>query len=336
VSSEIQKWADQAMFRSESMVEAKPKVYLLDMTQDPLGEIAACAKMYKGEVVTNRSQVTDEERLSYFADGHKTVLGAPFEAVNFHFLFEGVTRAFTHQLVRQRTATYFQESMRFAVVEDSFATRVGLPPSLDKTLPDKEFEEAMLSMGVDPETNSSREQRWRNRWDAAMRVVEEAYVQNVNDGQPAEDARGMMPTNILTRVHYITNYRNLMQHAGNRLCTQAQFEWRYVFNEIVNAIKNARVYLPGAGEAGGFSMDVYMREQLAQGFAPVCYQTGKCGFKASFDRACTIRSRVDANAAVGRPSSKWHLPLETISGVQEGCGPINPAEWALDDAAARS
>lgn len=343
MGSEVQRWADAAMFRSEEMLATKPKVFLLDMTQDPLGEIAACAKMYKGEVVTHRSQITDTERLQFFKDGTKTVLGAPFEAVNFHFLFEGVTRAFTHQLVRQRTATYFQESMRFAVV-DEIASRTGLPPSLEGTKPALEFYAECELAGVDPEINASQAQKWRNRWDEAMLTVESAYSANVNEGMPAEDARGMAPTNILTRVHYITNLRNLIGHAGMRLCTQAQFEWRYVFNEIIGAINSARVYLPGAGEAGGFSMDVYMREALAGLFKPVCYQNGKCGFEASFDRSCTIRERVQANAAVGRPSSEWHEgkllddpdDFRADGSLPHRLLPIYTSEWAMDPTAARS
>lgn len=334
MTKDVQRWADAAMFTSEPMQTQKPKVYLLDMTQDPLGEIAACAKMYKGEVVTHRSQVTDEERLQYFQDGTKTVLGAPFEAVNFHFLFEGVTRAFTHQLVRQRTAVYFQESMRFAVVQDHFADRVGLPPSLDGTHSWEDDE----GMAAEAEEGGlwhepTQAQQWRNRWDEATKAVEDAYSAMVRDGMPAEDARGLLPTNIMTRVHYITNLRNLIQHAGNRLCTQAQFEWRYVFNEIIGAIKHARVQIM---RSNGRHSDeaVYMREHLAKLFAPVCYQQGKCGFKASFDRACTIRDRVDMNAEIGRPSSEWHKSTVGL-GYPINIAPIYPAEWALDPTAAR-
>ncbi len=132
--AEIVRWADRAMFKAEPIPEGGPKVWLLWCTPDPLGAIAAACKMYKGEVVRDLSTVTDAERLEYFEQVQKTKLKAPFEFVKFHFLIEGVTRAFTHQMVRQRTAVYAQESLRFAVVggEDT-PLPVGLPPSLSGT-----------------------------------------------------------------------------------------------------------------------------------------------------------------------------------------------------------
>lgn len=345
MSSEIQKWADQAMFSAEPMIDQKPTVKLIWMTPDPLGAIASCAKMYKGEVIRDLSEVTDEERVQYFEDGTKTVLGAPFEDVQFHFLIEGVTRAFTHQLVRQRTATYFQESMRFAVIEEQFSDRVGLPPSLEGTTGGHEY-----TGGMEYDYLPLAEKQ-RVIWDGAVAAVERAYKELVNTGMPAEDARGLLPTNILTRVHYRTNLRDLLGHAGLRLCTQAQFEWRYVFNAIVGAIKTAETVIPTRAYTGNgrYVSDseriaVHMRERLAGLFKPVCYQTGKCGFQASFDRACTIRERVNAFAENGVPSSEWHegrllddpddLPREQKH--PRRLLPIYPAEWALDPSAARS
>lgn len=88
------------------MVDAAdgPKVYLLSMTPDPLGSIAAVCKMYKGEVVRSLSDVTDAERIEYFDVVKRTKLKASFEFVKFHFMIEGVTRSFTDQMVSQRTA----------------------------------------------------------------------------------------------------------------------------------------------------------------------------------------------------------------------------------------
>jgi hypothetical protein len=79
---------------------------------------------------------------------------------------------------------------------------------------------------------------------------------------------------------------------------------------------------------------------------PVCYQQGKCGFMAQFDRGCTIRERVEANAKFGRPSSEWHLPLHGMvshEGVDGFVGKergviveaIKPEEWLADPTAAR-
>ena len=322
-STEVTRWADEAMFKAAPIDASEgPKVYLLWMTPDPLGAIAAVCKMYKGEVVRDLSTVTDEERLHYIAEMQKTKLKAPLEFVKFHFLIEGVTRSFTHQMVRQRTAVYAQESLRFAVKEDM---PVGLPPSLAGT------DDVAIHYGG-PHTNK---ERMRNVWDAETQNIREAYLQLIDMGMPAEDARGLLPHNVLTRLHYSTDLRALLDHAGNRLCTQAQFEWRLVFAKIIEAIRNAdpdgpiKPKLPQG--------NVRLADKLLDAFKPVCYQTGKCEFKANFDRACSIRERVDAFERNGIPSSQWEQgmncdPHDDMLPVIE---PIKPGEWLLDPGAAR-
>ncbi len=343
--SEVSKWADSAMFHSEKHEAAGPRVYLLSMTSDPLGAVAACAKMYKGEVVRSLAEVTDDERRYYLNEMRKTKLKMPLEAVQLHFMLDGVTRAFTHQLVRQRTAAYAQESMRFAVVED-LEQAVALPPSIGALAPD------------DPK---------RRIWENTVLRIEDGYTNLVNAGIPAEDARGLLPTNVTTRVHYITNLRGLLDHAGNRLCTQAQFEWRVVFAEIASAIRsyhhmshiidefNAVDYEDAASYLDSHYDDCYgwQQDAIADLLRPVCYQTGSCAFHADFDRKCKIRNRVDANADIGRSSDEWHLELDRVEGnpIVSGVGPqsvvrdergqpvfigaIDVLEWLADPGAAR-
>lgn len=303
---QITRWADEAMFEAEPMPfnvnEIGPRVHLLHMSSDPLGQIAAFAMMYEGKVARSLSGITDEQRRHYFAQVAKTHLKAPFEAVHFHFMVEGVTRSFTHQMVRQRTAVFAQESLRFAV-KDGIDEEVALPPAL-RSLKDD-----------DP-----RVVLWRK----AVNGVEDVYHALVDAGVPAEDARGLLPHNITTRLNYATNLRNLQDHAGMRLCTQAQFEWRAVWVRIVEAIRN---YGNGTGQE-------WQYELLANLFRPVCYLTGKCEFKADFDRKCKIRDRVDLNHDIGRDSSLWHTDnLDSMGSLTVEA--INPAEWLTDPSAAR-
>lgn len=314
MSGELQKWADPAMFRAAPMQVKRtedggivPQVHLLWMTPDPLGAIAAMCRMYEGKPTYNLRDLTDEEREHYFAQVQKTHLRAPLEAVKLHFFIEGVTRSFTHQMVRQRTAVYAQESLRFAVKDDPWHETTSLPPSLAETAP--------------PSHASWRPtdaQRMRNIWDNAVAEAEYAYNRLVELGMPAEDARGLMPHAITTRLHYVTDLRNLVEHAGNRLCTQAQFEWRIVFLSIMQAIKQY-----DAGDDGAFGWQ-WQYAMIADSplFRPVCYQLSRCPFQASFDRACTIRDRVETFAAHGVPSSQWHETIKT-------------EEWLLDPTAAR-
>jgi flavin-dependent thymidylate synthase len=284
------RWADAAMYKAEPMEQGasgsvEPKVYLLSMTPDPLGVIAAGTLMYEGVVIRDLAEVTDEQRVDKYQQIMRTHLKAPFELVDLHFMIEGVTRAFTHQMVRQRTAVFMQESLRFAVKEDA-AEAVALPPSLS---------------GVEPGTpglHYSNEQQMLSTWDDTIMSTSAAYQRLVDMGMPAEDARGLLPHSITTRLHYKTNLRNLLEHAGNRLCTQAQFEWRLVWLQIVHAIANYRT---------GLYAQEWQQEELASIFKPVCYLTGKCEFRADFDRACTwhpeqrVGQRCGANNAGGPP-----------------------------------
>jgi hypothetical protein len=81
---------------------------------------------------------------------------------------------------------------------------------------------------------------------------------------------------------------------------------------------------------------------ISELFRPVCYYTGNCQFLAEFDRKCSIRDRVMANAKIGRPSSEWDkeaLVREPSDWNPDNepvfIGAIHPAEWLADAGAAR-
>jgi flavin-dependent thymidylate synthase len=303
--SELIRKGDKAQYEAEPHTGSPdagvlPKVTLISMNPDPLGSIAAMAAIYKGQVVRSLMDVNDDQRMQAFIDVQKTHLRAPLEAVKMHFLFEGVDRAFTHQHVRQRTAVYAQESMRFAVLGDLLDATT-LPPSLAGTKRDD-------GLMASPRTEV---QRMRKVWDDTLRSIDQAYHRLVRDGMPAEEARGLLPHCTATRIHYITDLRNLVDHAGNRLCTQAQFHWRLVFAGVVRAIKDYPIYYSGIKSTDFWQFTTIADSEL---FRPVCYQVGHCPFEASFDRPCTIRDRVQLGL--------WKE--------------INPAEWLLDPSAARS
>jgi flavin-dependent thymidylate synthase len=321
-------WADEAMYASEPLTADGVRVHLLQGTPDPLGSVVAFSAMYTGKVIRSKSEVTDEDRRYHLAEMQKTKLKAPLEAVNLHFMVEGVTRSFTHQMVRQRTAVYAQESLRFAVVEDEFTDRVALPPSLTAR---------RRRLGI----YGSKPEQMLEIWEGALVSVGEAYSALVNMGMPAEDARGLLPHNITTRLNYATNLRNLQDHAGNRLCTQAQFEWREFWAKLLIEMREyctdprhqyiQRTNGHSIDHGTGFC-DNWQWVAISDLFRPVCYYTGKCQFEAEFDRKCSIRSRVNDNAEIGRTSEKW---ADEYDDGRVFIGAIHPAEWLMDPGAAR-
>lgn len=322
--SKIVKWGDDQQYVSRPIQEGEergPRVVLLAGTPDPLGAIAAMCRMYGGRPTYSLDEITDEERLHYWKQANATHLKAPLEAPQFHFFIEGVDRAFTHQMVRQREAVYAQESMRFAVVED-LPERAPLPPFL-AGLP----------------SDDPRVTLWRMQ----VEDIAAAYSALVDGGVPAEEARGLLPHATLTRLHYITNLRRLLYMAGNRLCTQAQFHWRLVLTRMMRAIRDyyTRELWPGATEQlpSGNLLETAPRKYagtdgqlLVQAFAPVCYELRRCPFGAEFDRKCSIRERVQDFGRAGLEPEQWHDASHTTA---IGHNPIHPSEWLLDPAAAR-
>jgi flavin-dependent thymidylate synthase len=335
--------ADAQQYERQPMPDAArlgPTVTLIDAPVDPLGTLAVIGGIYTGQVARSKSEVTDEQRRQMLADMQATTLDGPLEAIQFTFLVEGVSRAFTHQAVRNRFSFFAQESLRFAVAED-WAQEVPLPPSL-ASLP-----QDAPAVGV---------------WRKAMNQSEDNYNALIGAGMPAEEARDVLVHAITTRYYWTVSLRTLLQEAGKRTCTQAQFHWRQAFAGVAKALRER-------GSAG-FSEEYYRTEAdsmeyiyrdgdgwqytaFADLVRPVCYQQGKCGFMAKFDRGCTIRARVDANERLGRPSSEWGSeydvvpPHEVVVGVGPKSvvvdandtplfvGAIDPREWAADPAAAR-
>jgi flavin-dependent thymidylate synthase len=265
--------------------EIRPRVVLLDMTANPLRLIGAVSELYDGRVVEDPSTVSRETVMRWINGFKQSRISAPLEWVNLSLFISGVTRAFTHQLVRQRTAVYVQESMRFAVKENA-AFEVALPPSIAGEPGDSPL---------------------RAEWEKTTRSVAASYNRLVNAGMPAEDARGLLPTNIGTRVHYHTDLRNLISQSGNRLCSQAQQEWKQVWIEIIRAII-----------AYGPKEERWQQREIASLFKPICYQTGKCEFMGPADRFCSIRDRVEAHHANGDRPDTWtdidpHEPLHPLA-----------------------
>jgi thymidylate synthase (FAD) len=301
-------------------------VSLIDAPTDPLGTLAVVCGIYEGKVARSKYEVTHQQRRDAYDAMMATVLSGPLEAVQFTFLIEGVSRAITHQMVRNRFSFFAQESLRFAVAED-WAQEIPLPPSLAGRATDDPL--VMV-------------------WRRSLNGAEDAYAALVAAGMPAEEARGVLPHAITTRLYWTVSLRTLLTEAGKRTCTQAQFDWRVLFGGIAKVFREHARSLPrleapmldDPDRLVGVS-DAWQYELFASALRPVCYQTGSCGFMAKFDRGCTIRSRVDANERVGRPSSDWHLPWlgewkgDGTGAHGEDIAAIDPAEWAADPSAAR-
>jgi flavin-dependent thymidylate synthase len=340
--TEIVRMADAAQYARAPIPEEQRgqiRVRLLNATPDPLGSIAALGKQYKGEVVRSLTEVTDDERRQYLDDFGKTVLNGPLEAAQFHFQIEGVTRSITHQMVRSRASFFAQESLRFAVPEGNWAQEIPLPASLEGALAERG---ALIAEGIAKGYNGAAESNRRidmlDAWEDGMINAQNAYERLIDLGMPAEEARGVLPHDMPTRIHWVLDLRTLLTEAGKRTCTQAQFPWRVIFAGIAKALRahgtpDRDVYRPQMAPER-VTGDNWQFNLIADRLRPVCFQTGSCGFMAQFDRSCSIRSRVDANASIGRDPKKWGHVWSDPDGISIPA--IQDWEWAANPGAARS
>ncbi len=382
-NTEVQKWADRSMFEAQEETD-EIVVHMPSATHDPMGVIAMGALGYTGRTITDLREITDEERVQGLVEMAKTILAAPTEFVSMHFVIEGIHRGLTHQMVRQRTAVYTQESMRFAVKTDP-ARATALPPSLDGTLsiaelanqiaardhdaglsysPDYESADAL----VDREIAAGRVkgvQLQRVKWDRLAKIIGDGYLDLVNTGMPAEDARGILPTNIKTKIQYDTKLRGFLEQMGARVSDQAQFEWRQIVRGMVMAMRDfgeANTYELWVDKSRsdeywdmddldyshgspiiaervnelGIKQQLWRRTQLWQWreisklILPPDFKLGRRAFGASMDRPSRIAERVEAFAASGVPSSEW-----LTGSPKHSIPPLHPDEWLLDPHSAR-
>lgn len=340
--------ADAAQYVREAIPEdqrGQIRVRLLNATPDPLGSVAALIAQYSGRVIRSLGEVTDEERRAALDDMGKTVLNGPLEAVQFHWQIEGVTRSITHQMVRSRASFFAQESLRFAVPEGNWAEEIPLPPSLSGALEQRREYIDHINRHDGVLADPTNKIRMLDYWEDAMLSAQNLYQNLIELGMPAEEARGVLPHDMPTRIHWICDLRTLLAEAGKRTCTQAQFPWRMIFAGMAQALReygmrreahDERVLMAQADQHWMYR-DAWQYNLIAARLRPVCFQTGRCGFMAQFDRSCKIRERVDKFAEAGIPSHEWgwdHPFLEGEPGIKIHA--IHDYEWAADPSAARS
>ena len=128
-----------------------------------------------------------------------TTIQSSWEFVRYTFLITGVSRAFTHQLVRTRHGSYAQESQRAV---DMRGASFLIPVSADK------------------------------EWEDDMAHAMGAYSMAMDRGMPPQDARGLLPTNVHTSIIAAFTLRGLHDMGLTRLCTRTQGEYQDVFREM--------------------------------------------------------------------------------------------------------
>jgi flavin-dependent thymidylate synthase len=145
-----------------------------------------------------------QEELDYML---KTIRSS-WEFIDYTFNIRDVSRGFTHQFVRTRQASYAQQSQRTV---DMSGFGYYTPPRIAEN----EIAKAL--------------------YDKAMADINDSY-QALREIVPAEDARGVLPTNIHTNIVAKFNLRTLSEMAKSRLSPRAQGEYQEVFKLMVSEV----------------------------------------------------------------------------------------------------
>lgn len=170
-----------------------------------------------------------------------------FEFIDYIFTIEGVTRAFTHQLVRHRIGTSFAQQAQRVVDMSDFDYYTG--PSI------REQFDRMLT--------------YRHH----MSKTNHNYHTLLEQGADTQDARGVLPTNILTNIVFKANLRTLHDMALRRLCVKAQGEFQEVFRDMRDAVIEVHPYF-----------EPFIRVQ--------CGSTGTCAFPDFPVKECPVKAHV--------------------------------------------
>jgi flavin-dependent thymidylate synthase len=154
-----------------------------------------------------RAKPKDEKmaELEYMAN----TIPSSWEFVDYVFLVEGVSRAYTHQQVRTRQASYAQQTMR------------------------------VLNMGEFDYIHSDKIKADPAAMDAVnqcLAVIKHTYNRLLEMGHAVEDARGVLPTNISTNIVCKFNLRTFVDLAKSRTGGRTQSEYQQVVNAMVDAV----------------------------------------------------------------------------------------------------
>lgn len=187
------------------------KVTLINHTQDAVDLLIFTKGVRLGasparlEEIRSWSEEKKLEELAYMAD----TIPSSWEFVDYTFCIEGVSRAFTHQFVRNRHGSYAQQSLR-VVDKGDLVEEFVMPARLNE--------------------------QQRDVVKNALRDAEYAVSALKLSGAATEDIRSLLPTNIATSIVAKFNLRTLSELAKSRSGGRTQGEYRDVMVEMIEVV----------------------------------------------------------------------------------------------------
>lgn len=181
------------------------KVELIDYQSNAMDLLlfTKSTRLLSGETLGDVAAWPEEKKAAELAYMRDTIKSS-WEFVGYTFAIRDVTRAFTHQFVRTRNASYAQETQRAVDVRG----KGWLTPAIAHP---RDF-------------------------DFACEAAVEAYGALMDRGIAPQDARGVLPTAMLTAIIARFSLRALHEMAMVRLCVRTQGEYQDVFRAMKAAV----------------------------------------------------------------------------------------------------
>lgn len=191
------------------------KIKLIEWTRSPERISSMAWEVMQKDInpiIDGELHYTNDSMDNFVKQLKKEALGTPFEFINMVWYIDGVSRAFTHQLVRHRVGWSFaQQSMR--------------------VVPKYEF-------AKNGNYHIPQNVKHSDQYNVAMHKVEEVYNRLIEMGEDPEVARGVLPTNIHTTIMAACSYRAWRNMAIQRSCTRAQGEFAQVVREMKKEVED--------------------------------------------------------------------------------------------------
>lgn len=188
------------------------KVTLINFTQDAAELLIFTKGVRLGANPARLAEIKawpQEQKLAELAYMANTIPSS-WEMADYTFCIEGVSRAFTHQFVRNRHGSYAQQSMRVVDKDGDLCDQFVWPARLSEGQHEV-FKQVLWTIG------------------GAVAALRE-------DGLATEDTRALLPTNIATNIVAKFNLRTLSELAKSRLGGRTQGEYIQVMNAMVDAV----------------------------------------------------------------------------------------------------
>jgi len=166
-------------------------------------------RLTQNEETRNKIALMKDEEIEQELDYISKTIRSSWEMVDYTFQITDVTRAFTHQLVRTRTASYAQQAQRVVDMSD--------------------FEALM------PETVAANKEA-STMWRELMIQIMKTYKAMSERGIPNQDCRGVLPTNVYTNIIMKANLRTMADLLAKRKNLRAQGEYADVAREMEKRI----------------------------------------------------------------------------------------------------